>query len=456
MGSHTSDNSNHSKSMGLSEIKDLTKSLKTVGEKWKKVPIATRVELLRESLTYFERNKEEIAEDITVGMGKPLIQSENEIKGMLERANYLLEHAEGFLKPEVVENSSDFIKEIQHKPLGVLFIISAWNYPLLITINGLLSGLLAGNTVLLKHADITEKIGDHFEKAFGNIPGYLGVVRHAMMDHPTAAQVLKNSLVDHVVFTGSTEGGKQVYQLCTEGLIGCSLELGGKDAAYVAEDSDILEAAETIVDGCMYNTGQSCCGIERVFVHKEVYQPFIDNCKTLLEKYVLGDPQNPESNMGPLARASSLEKIAAQINHAQFLDATVESFGKNLHQLQGNYLHPTLITQATPEMDVMKEENFGPILPVCKVENDEEAIEFINRCEYGLTSSIFTRDIEKARHFSDNVETGTVFMNRCDYLDPALPWTGYKKSGLGSSLSKYGFMELTKRKSIHFKLPQKI
>lgn len=418
---------------------------------WARVPTADRVQVLRSALQYFEQNRDSIAKDVTASMGKPLSQSHNELNGFFDRATFLLDNAETTLAPESIPESDGLLRRIEHIPLGVVFIISAWNYPLMISLNGVLAALLAGNTVLLKHATLTAAIGDHFEAAFGNIDAHPGILQHSLADHLTAGELIQQRKVDHVIFTGSVDGGHAISSYCGEAMLDCHLELGGKDAAYIASDADPTAAAESVVDGCMYNAGQSCCGIERVYVHADVYDAFLKRAKELIQSYQLGDPMDHATTMGPLADADAADTMEDQIDQARASGAEVALGGKRTEIDGRTYFEPTLVLNPTSDMAIMREENFGPIMPVMKVANDDEALAQINDCDFGLTAAVFTSSVERAEHLAAQIETGTVYMNRCDFLDPALPWTGYKLSGRGSGLSRFAFYGLTKRKAIHFK-----
>ena len=420
--------------------------------KWRKLSVVERVALLTEALKYFKIHGDSIAQEITDQVGKPLQQSKNEINGFFERAEYLLSIAESTLKTEILPKKEGLDRRILHEPLGCVLILAAWNYPLMIAVNGVLTALLCGNTVVLKHALATLSIGGHFEKAFGRIAGYEGLVKNIVTDHDTLAEVISESAIDHVVFTGSVRGGHAVYQSVAKRFINCHLELGGKDAAYVAEDCDAVKAAEGLVDGAMYNAGQSCCGIERVYVHEAVYDNFVKKCIELMAEYKLCDPNSDDCDMGPLINAAAAEVMEAQINEAIALGAKLICGGKRRIISGATFFEPTLIKVVNQSSSLMQEENFGPILGLMKVSDDTRAIELINDSEYGLTSAIFTNNDELAESFANEMNTGTVFQNRCDYLDPALPWTGVKNSGKGSGLSKYGFYGLTRRKSINFRL----
>ncbi|MEM7386433.1 MAG: aldehyde dehydrogenase family protein, partial [Verrucomicrobiota bacterium] len=406
-----------------------------------------------EALCYFESQREAIALDITREMGRPLKQARGEVDGLLERARFLAGIAPGVLAPEQPGKKAGFEKAILHEPLGLVFVISAWNYPLLVTINGVMASLLAGNTVLLKHATQTLAIGRHFVRAFGEIPGQEGLLEQAVVDHETAAGLMESREVDHVIFTGSVGGGRQVYSAAARGLLDCQLELGGKDGAYVAADADLKRASAMLVDGAMYNSGQSCCGVERVFVHADHHDAFIERCLPLVEAYRLGDPEQESTNLGPLASAANADLLGRQVQEAIEAGAVLHCGGKKEVIGEGVFFQPTLLSEVRSGMAVMQEENFGPILPVMKVAGDEEALGLINDTDYGLTSIIFTQSRDRADWFCRGAKTGTVFMNRCDYLDPALPWTGWGLSGVGSALSKYGLLGVTRRKSMHFRLP---
>ncbi len=417
---------------------------------WRAVPVEERVERVREALGYFEEHREAIAADITAHMGRPLGQARGEIDGLLERFHYLCEIAPEVLAADEISPKDNFHREILHEPHGVVLIIAAWNYPLLIAASGVAAALLAGNTVLLKHSTRTLGIGEHFAQAFG--AGDL--VQHVVMDHANTARLIEEGDIKHVVFTGSMGGGEKIYAstaAATGRFIDCNLELGGKDGAYVAVDADIAQSAAMLVDGAMYNAGQCCCGIERVYVHAAVYDEFLAACQPLVEGYTLGDPLDAATTQGPLAVASSAKLMEEQIAEALTAGGQVLAGGKARQIGQGTFFEPTLLTVNRNGLAIMQEENFGPLLPVMKVADDAEAIAHLNDSDFGLTAAICTSNRARAEVFAAAVEAGTVFMNRCDYLDPALPWTGVKASGKGSSLSRHGLLAMTRQKSIHFR-----
>ncbi|NMP16357.1 aldehyde dehydrogenase family protein [Thalassotalea sp. Y01] len=447
---YTGDIIAHYPQQSVEQIDDNIRRLQKRFLGWKNTPVAERVEILRHACQYFDVNRDAIAKDITEAMGKPLAQSKNELNGFFERANYLLDNAETFLADEIISADSKQAQIISHAPFGVVLIVAAWNYPLLIAINGVLTALLAGNTVLLKHASNTIVIGQHFQRAFGLISGHEELLLHCVAEHSVLANVMAQSNINHVVFTGSVAAGEKVYQHSAKQFNHCHLELGGKDAAYVDEGIDVDQVAASLVDGAMYNAGQSCCGIERVYVHHSLYSQFIDACNNLIAKYRLGDPMDETTDMGPLASASAAEAMDQQIQNALSLGAEIVIGGESTSINGATFFNPTLLKHVTNQMLVMQEENFGPILPVMSVQNMQQAITLINDNVYGLTAAIYSHDQDKVAEFADAVDVGTVFQNRCDYLAPALPWTGCKQSGIGSGLSKFGFYGLTRRKAKNF------
>lgn len=426
--------------------------LKLSQKSWNMISLEQRIETVTKALKYFEIHKDEVAKDISEQMGRPLHQCYGEIKGLFERANYLLSIAKESLTTDIFTDKEGFIREIEHSALGTIFIVSAWNFPLLITINSVIPALLAGNTILLKHSSVTPKIGMHFERAFNQMANHQNLLLHSIINHEVTGKVIEELAIDHVIFTGSVTGGKEILKHTSKRFINPTLELGGKDAAYLHYDADIDTSLDTIIDGCMFNAGQSCCGIERLYVHKDIYDSVIEKCKPIIEAYKLGDPKDENVNMGPLAQVKSIKYLEEQMADAIEKGAIIHLGGKRIKIGEGQFFSPTLMSNVDHSMLVMVEENFAPILPIMKVESMDEAIKWMNDSKYGLTSAVFTKDLSIAKKMAQNLETGTVFMNRCDYLDPALPWSGLKNSGCGFSLSKYAFHNVTRKKSIHFKL----
>ncbi|MCC6124707.1 MAG: aldehyde dehydrogenase family protein [Pirellulales bacterium] len=418
--------------------------------RWCALPVAKRMDVVREGLNRLRTRAEDVARDVTLQMGKPLAQSQSEFRGMLDRAEYMISIAEQSLAADILPPKAGFTRRIDHAPLGVVFNIAAWNYPLFIPINVIVPALLAGNTVLLKHSAKTPLCGKHFEEAFGDLE-IPHLVTNLILTHEQTDRVIADRRVGYVAFTGSVEGGRRIYRRAAERLIDAGLELGGNDPAYVAEDADLDFTVENVVDGACYNAGQSCCAVERVYVHRSLYDRFMAKALELLKQYRLGDPFDPQTSMGPLAAADALETLREQTEDAVRRGAQLLLGGKRLPGTRGNFFEPTLLANVPQDAVVMQEESFGPLVPVLAVADDDEAVARMNDTRYGLTASVWTRDAGRAERFGRDVQAGTIYRNRCDFLDPALPWTGYYDSGLGSTLSRYGFFHLTRRKSIHFR-----
>jgi len=419
-------------------------------EKWRQASLEARAQHVRQGINRLRAAAKEIAREVSLQMGKPILQAEKEVETCCERADYMLSIAGKTLAPEILPARPGFHLRIEHVPLGVVLDLAAWNYPLLIPVNVVVPALLAGNTVLLKHSAKTPRCGTHFETAFGSseIPG---LVTNLVLGHETAGCLLADSRIDHVAFTGSVEGGHEIYRQAAQRFIDVGLELGGKDPAYVAEDADLVFAVENIVDGACYNAGQSCCAVERVYVHRKLYDEFLDRARAILGQYRMGDPLDSNTTLGPLASRSALDLLERQVNNAVLHGARLLLGGKRVSETRGNFFPPTLLADVPNETEVMQEESFGPIVPVLAVQSDEEALTRMQDTRFGLTASVWTSDSERAERFAFEVDAGTIYQNRCDYLDPALPWTGVGDSGKGTTLSHYGFYPLTRRKSIHFR-----
>jgi acyl-CoA reductase-like NAD-dependent aldehyde dehydrogenase len=419
-------------------------------ERWRRVPLAERMRRLRDGVERFRGQKETIARDVTRQMGKPIAEARREVDTCCARAEYMLSIAERALAPDILPGKEPFQLRIEHVPHGVVLDIAAWNYPLLIPVNVVAPALIAGNAVLLKHSARTPLCGGHFERAF-TPDDFPGLVTSLVLTHEDTAALIGNPAIDHVAFTGSVAGGREVYREAARRLIDAGLELGGKDPAYVAEDADLDFAAENVVDGACYNAGQSCCAVERVYVHRAVYQDFLRRAQDVLERYKLGDPLEEATTMGPLASRGAVEVCERQVDDALRRGARLLLGGKRLPDAKGHFFAPTLLADVPQDALAMQEETFGPLVPVAAVLDDDEAITRMNDSRYGLTASVWTRSAERAERFAREVEAGTIYQNRCDYLDPALAWTGWKESGKGCSLSSYGFLQVTKLKSIHFR-----
>jgi acyl-CoA reductase-like NAD-dependent aldehyde dehydrogenase len=429
------------------KIETKVRDAQTAFARWRRVPLAERVQELRKGLDYFRDHQDTIAADITMQMGKPIREAHNEFGGLFERAEHMLAIAEDTLRPEPLPPQEGFQRRIEREPLGVVLDIAAWNYPLLIAVNVVVPALAAGNAVLLKHSAKTPICGEHFQRAFDHLPG---LMTNLVLSHDQTSDLIRDPRIAHVVFTGSVNGGRHVHRTAAGRFIDVGLELGGKDPAYVADDADLAFTVPRVVDGALYNAGQSCCAIERVYVHRKVYDVFIEQALDALQRFQPGDPMDPGTTLGPLADPAAIEVLDRQVQDALRRGARLLAGGGRLGGSRGNFYLPTLLADVDTHAEVMYEESFGPLLPVRSVEDDAEALEQMNASRYGLTASVWTRSRERAEWFAARLEAGTVYQNRCDYLDPGLPWTGVKDSGRGSSLSRYGYYALTRPKSIHF------
>jgi acyl-CoA reductase-like NAD-dependent aldehyde dehydrogenase len=383
-----------------------------------------------------------------------MAQSRGEARTTLHRARAMMALAPEALRDDPLPPLPGLTRFVQHEPVGVVLDISAWNYPLLISVNVVVPAVLAGNSVILKHANRTALCGEAFARAFAAAGAPESLVTAVDATHQTCARIIARPEVGYVSFTGSVRGGHEVYREAAKRFIDVGLELGGKDPAYVAPDADLDHAIANIVDGAYYNAGQSCCGIERIYVHASIYDRFVEGALAEVRKYKLGDPLDAATTMGPMAQPGAPEKLEAQVEEARGKGARVLCGGKPVRDAagKGRFFDPSLVIDASHAMHgLMVEESFGPVVGVQKVEDDDEAVRLMNDSPYGLTAAIWTRDQERAFRIGAQIETGTFFMNRCDYLDPMLPWTGVKDTGKGMSLSKYGFLPLTRRKSFHLR-----
>ena len=418
--------------------------------KWRMLPLEERIRIVQVGLEKMRASGDQIARDVSRQMGKPLGQATGELSTMFSRAEQVLADAPLALAADVLPDNG-FTRRIEHEPLGVVLDIAAWNYPLVIPINVIVPALLAGNTILLKHSAKTPLTGQAFQEAFGQLE-VSNLVANLTLTHQQTSKLIANPKVNHVSFTGSVEGGQRIYQSVADSrLIDVGLELGGKDPAYVAADADVENAATNLVDGACYNAGQSCCGIERVYVHQDHYEAFLEIAKATLAEYQLGDPLVESTTMGPLASSAAPGFLQNQVDEALAGGARVLIGGKIPSDLGPNFYLPTLLADLKNSDSVMQQESFGPLLPVSAVGSDEEALKKMNDSVFGLTASVWTNDRERAESMSRQLNAGTIFQNRCDFLDPALPWTGWGDSGKGSTLSRFGFYHLTRRKSIHFR-----
>jgi acyl-CoA reductase-like NAD-dependent aldehyde dehydrogenase len=422
--------------------------------RWRHVPPAERVALVNRFIDAFVANREAIAEELTWQMGRPLAQSPGEVRGFEERARYMAGIAQEALADIDAGPKENFRRFIRREPLGVVLVLAPWNYPYLTSVNAVVPAILAGNAVVLKHSSQTPLCAERFAEAFRAAGLPEGVFQVLHCGHDQVARMIASPEVDFVCFTGSVEGGHAVTQAAAGRFIGLGLELGGKDPAYVRPDADMAHAIENLVDGAFFNSGQSCCAIERIYVHEKVYDAFVQGYVDLTRKYRLGNPLDANVNLGPLVRARAADFARGQVREAvrQGARSLVDAREFPADKEGTPYMAPQVLVDVNHAMRLMNEESFAPVIGIMKVRDDEEAIALMNDSAYGLTAAIWTSDADAALSIGERVATGTWFMNRCDYLDPALAWTGVKDSGRGCTLSRVGFEQLTRPKSYHLRL----
>jgi acyl-CoA reductase-like NAD-dependent aldehyde dehydrogenase len=421
---------------------------------WRAVSIEERARILTRFCAEFERHTEEIALELTWQMGRPIRYTPNEVRGTLERARYMIEIAPRALADVDVGPKENFKRFLRREPLGVVLVIAAWNYPYLIAVNSVVPALMAGNAVVLKHSAQTPLCAERFGQCLRAAGLPEGIFQTLHLAHADTEHAIRDPRVDFVAFTGSVAGGRAVQKAGAERFIGMGLELGGCDPVYVRHDADLTHAVENIVDGAYFNSGQSCCGLQRLYVHERVYDEFISGFLELTSEYVLDNPLQPETTLGPVVRTTAAEGIRKQIaaSIAAGAKPAIDEALFPASQRGTPYLAPQLLLAVDHSMPVMREEIFGPVAGAMKVSSDEQAIQLMNDSAFGLTAAVWTSDLEAAESIGDRVQTGTWFMNRCDYLDPALAWVGTKDSGRGCTLSFIGYEQLTRPKSFHLRI----
>ena len=437
-----------------SDIEQAVKAAKQAQAAWFASGLAERKAKIGAAIDWLVAHKDEVAAAITHSMGRPISQSPGEVKGLEERARYMLSIADTALADIVPEEKAGFKRFLRREPVGVVLVMAPWNYPFLTAVNAIVPALAAGNVVLLKHSSQTPQVAELFQAAFDAADLPVGVFQSLHMNHADTDALLQSDAVDFVAFTGSVNGGHQVQAAISKRFIGAGLELGGKDPAYVRADADVASAAENLVDGAFFNSGQSCCGIERIYVHASVYEAFVQAFVAVTQQYRLGNPTDANTNLGPMVRSSAADFVRAQIAEAvaQGAKSLVDEAAFPASQVGTAYLSPHVLVNVNHNMRVMREESFGPVVGIMAVQDDDEAIRLMNDNDFGLTASIWTQDALAAEALAGQIATGTVFMNRCDYLDPALAWTGVKDTGHGISLSELGYAQLTRVKSYHLRV----
>lgn len=420
---------------------------------WQKTDLNERKIICSRMIEAFVANKEQIANELCWQMGRPIRYAANEVNSFAERSRYMISVANEALASVQVSEKPGFIRYISREPVGVVLVIAPWNYPLHTPINSIVPALLAGNTVILKHSAQTPLCAERVDEAFQAAGLPAGVFQYLHMTHEATEKVIQSPKINSIAFTGSVAIGSRIEKIAAGRFIGIGLELGGKDPSYIRADADLDFAVENTVDGAFFNSGQSCCGIERIYVHESIYQAYVEKFVALVRQYQLGRSDDEATTLGPLVNASAAAFVRDQINEAVAQGAVAHINPKDFPMDQENtpYMAPQVLTQVNHHMRVMTEESFGPVVGIMKVTSDEQAVSLMNDSEYGLTASIFTQDIDTAVQLGEQIETGTFFVNRCDYLDPELAWTGVKNTGRGCTLSKLGFNAFTRLKSYHIK-----
>lgn len=424
---------------------------KAAQKEWGARPLPERIALVRAGLAELNKRSDQAVEEIAWQMGRPTRYG-GEFGGMNERCDYMLSVAEESLAPMIIEASDTMERRVEHDPHGVILIIAPWNYPFMTAMNTIVPALVAGNAVMLKHASQTLLVGEMIAKAMhaAGIPS--DVFQNVVLDHAGTEALIAARSFGFVNFTGSVGGGRAIEHAAAGTFTALGLELGGKDPAYVMEDADLDWAVDTLMDGAMFNAGQCCCGIERIYVHESLYDGFVEKAVDWVKTLKLGNPFEAETTLGPMAHARFAATVRGQIDEAVAAGATA-LIDPALFPADdgGAYLAPQVLTGVDHSMRVMTEESFGPVVGIMSVKSDAEALELMNDSPYGLTASLWTTDVDRAAELGRQIETGTVFLNRADYLDPAICWTGCKDTGRGVGLSVLGYHSVTRPRSYHMR-----
>ena len=424
---------------------------KAARHNWHEITVAERAKMMSHFVDALLEMNDEIVTELAWQMGRP-VRFGGEKRGVEERARHMISIAEASLAPVEKTDKPGFTRYITREALGAVMVIAPWNYPFLTAVNSIVPGLMAGNAVILKHASQTLLAGERFAEAARHAGLPEGIFQNLVLGHADTEKLIASGAIDHINFTGSVEGGRRIEKAAAGTFATLGLELGGKDPAYVRADANLDNAVENLVDGSFFNSGQSCCGVERIYVDASIYDGFVERFVDNARGWTLGNPLDADTVVGPMARGNFADHVRQQTEEALRGGATRHlNTRHDLDKAGSPYLAPEVLTNVNHQMSVMREESFGPVVGIMKVADDEEAITLMNDSPYGLTASIWTRDTEHAIAIGDRVETGTVFMNRCDYLDPALVWTGVKDTGKGGALSEIGYANLTQPKSYHFK-----
>lgn len=435
----------------IDQAKDIVANARAGQSAWAARPMSERIELVRAGVDRLGKMNDEVVTELAHMMGRP-VRYGGEFGGFNERASYMADIAEEALKPMIVEDSDAFERRILREPLGLVLVVAPWNYPYMTAINTVAPALIAGNMVILKHATQSLLVGERMVRAFNEAGIPEDVFQNVFLDHDVTSALIADNSFDFVNFTGSVGGGQSMERAAAGTFTGVGLELGGKDPGYVMEDANLDAAVDTLIDGAMFNSGQCCCGIERIYVHESLYDTFVEKAVAIVSGYKLGNPLDAETTIGPMAHKRFADEARAQVNEA-IADGATPMIDAGLFPEDdgGAYMAPQILTNVTHDMRVMGDETFGPVVGIMKVKTDAEAIELMNDSDFGLTASLWTQDATRAATIGAQLQTGTVFMNRADYVDPGLCWTGCKDTGRGGALSVIGFHNLTRPKSYHLK-----
>lgn len=427
----------------------VAKNARAAQSAWAARPLQERIDLVMAGVAAVGEMNDEIVPELAHMMGRP-VRYGGEFGGFNERASHMALIAKDALADIAVGEDETFLRYIKRVPHGVVFVIAPWNYPYMTAINTVAPALIAGNSVVLKHATQTLLVGERMARAFHAAGVPEDVFQNVFLDHDTTSALIAGRAFDFVNFTGSVGGGRAMERAAAGTFTGLGLELGGKDPGYVMEDADLDAAVDTLIDGAMFNSGQCCCGIERIYVHESLFDAFVAKAVAIVQGYRLGNPLDQETTIGPMANVRFANVVRGQITEALKMGAVA-----HIAAMPGDdgaaYLTPQILTNVSHEMRVMHDESFGPVVGIMPVKGDAQAIALMNDSEFGLTASLWTGDVARAQAVGDQIETGTVFLNRADYLDPGLCWTGCKNTGRGGGLSVIGYHNLTRPKSYHLK-----
>jgi acyl-CoA reductase-like NAD-dependent aldehyde dehydrogenase len=420
---------------------------------WQRRPLSERAAFCSAAVEAMLSMQADIVPELAWQMGRPVRFGAGELRGFAERARHMIAIASQALAAVEPMPVAGFRRYIKREPLGTVLVVAPWNYPYLTAVNTIIPALMAGNSVILKHASQTLLVGERFAEAMRRAKLPEGLFQNLLLNHVSTGAIIAGGRVQQVNFTGSVEAGKVIESAASGQFLGMGLELGGKDPAYVRADANLEYAVENLVDGSFFNSGQSCCAVERIYVDQKIFPEFVERFAELTRQYVLGNPLDEATTLGPLVTPGAAFFVRGQIAEALAQGATAlidpQSFPTDVPG--SAYLAPQVLVDVNHQMSVMRDESFGPVVGIMPVASDEEAIALMNDSEFGLSASIWTQDLAAAERLGNEIATGTVFMNRCDYLDPALAWTGVKNSGRGVTLSPLGYEHLTRAKSFHLR-----